>query len=208
MVTAQHCLNILSTGLELVPATNASLATMQGYYPTWNHSPLKERNEQGCLLQCLNCPMFAVRLWITKFLSLTNRKSSVHLHALYSPRTALRTFTPRRDQLVMCGQYTLLFVMGDKGFVKRADSKKEGLCFANKFILEYARSCNRLKGLWSKSIFIFYAKLHIWPEKIYVFIPLRPTASETVKAFSLWKWMTNLSNLANFISLNEINLWP
>jgi hypothetical protein len=35
-------------------------------------------------------------------LSLTNMKSSVHLHALYSPRTALRTFTPRRDQLVMC----------------------------------------------------------------------------------------------------------
>jgi hypothetical protein len=37
-------------------------------------------------------------------LSLTNRKSSVHLHAMYSPRTALRTFTPRRDQLVICGQ--------------------------------------------------------------------------------------------------------
>jgi hypothetical protein len=37
-------------------------------------------------------------------LSLTNRKSSVHLYALYSPRTALRTFTPRRDQLVICGQ--------------------------------------------------------------------------------------------------------
>jgi hypothetical protein len=37
-------------------------------------------------------------------LSLTNSKSSVHLHALYSPRTALRTFTPRRDQLVVCGQ--------------------------------------------------------------------------------------------------------
>jgi hypothetical protein len=39
-------------------------------------------------------------------LSLTNRKSYVHLHALYSPRTALRTFTPRRDQLVICGQYS------------------------------------------------------------------------------------------------------
>jgi hypothetical protein len=38
-------------------------------------------------------------------LSLTNRKSSVHLHALNSPRTAPRTFTPRRDQLVICGQY-------------------------------------------------------------------------------------------------------
>jgi hypothetical protein len=36
-------------------------------------------------------------------LSLTNRKSSVHLHALYSPHTALRTLSPRRDQLVICG---------------------------------------------------------------------------------------------------------
>jgi hypothetical protein len=41
-------------------------------------------------------------------LSPTNKKSSVHLHALYSPRTALRTFTPRRDQLVICGQYVVL----------------------------------------------------------------------------------------------------
>jgi hypothetical protein len=38
-------------------------------------------------------------------LSLTNTMSSVHLHALYSHRTALRMFTPRRDQLVICGQY-------------------------------------------------------------------------------------------------------
>jgi hypothetical protein len=43
-------------------------------------------------------------------LSLTNRKSSVHLHALYSPRTALRTFTSRWDKLVICGQYfTIIF---------------------------------------------------------------------------------------------------
>jgi hypothetical protein len=40
-------------------------------------------------------------------LSLTNRKSSVRLHVLYSPRTAQRTFTPRRDQLVICGLYKL-----------------------------------------------------------------------------------------------------
>jgi hypothetical protein len=38
-------------------------------------------------------------------LALTNRKSSVHLHAVYSPRTALRTFTPRRDHLVVCLLY-------------------------------------------------------------------------------------------------------
>jgi hypothetical protein len=38
------------------PARNASLVAVQGsargtnvrYYPTWKHSPLKERNEQGC----------------------------------------------------------------------------------------------------------------------------------------------------------------
>jgi hypothetical protein len=54
------------------PSKNVSLAAMQGtasgsnvrYYPTWKHSPLKERNEQ-VLLQCLNCPMFAVGQWIT-----------------------------------------------------------------------------------------------------------------------------------------------
>jgi hypothetical protein len=44
-------------------------------------------------------------------LSLTNSKSSVHLHALYSPRIALRTFTPRRDQLVICGQYSMLHTL-------------------------------------------------------------------------------------------------
>jgi hypothetical protein len=38
-------------------------------------------------------------------LSLTNRKSSIRLHALYSPRTALRTLTPRRDQLVISGHH-------------------------------------------------------------------------------------------------------
>jgi hypothetical protein len=37
-------------------------------------------------------------------LSVTNRNSVVHLHALYSPHTALRTFTPRTDQLVICEQ--------------------------------------------------------------------------------------------------------
>jgi hypothetical protein len=42
-------------------------------------------------------------------LLLTSRKSSVHLHALYSPCTALRMFTARRDKLVICGQYVLLY---------------------------------------------------------------------------------------------------
>jgi hypothetical protein len=44
------------------------------------------------------------------YLSLTNRTSSVHLHDLYYPRTALRTFTPRNDQLVICGQFGLIFL--------------------------------------------------------------------------------------------------
>jgi hypothetical protein len=42
-------------------------------------------------------------------LALTSRKSSVHLHALYSPRTALRMFTPRRDHLQVCLLYLLWF---------------------------------------------------------------------------------------------------
>jgi hypothetical protein len=37
-------------------------------------------------------------------LSLTSRKTSVHLHALYFPRTAQRSFTPHGDQLVICGR--------------------------------------------------------------------------------------------------------
>jgi hypothetical protein len=44
-------------------------------------------------------------------LELTNRKSSVHLHvhlhALYSPRTALR-MTPLRDHLMVCLLYLRL----------------------------------------------------------------------------------------------------
>jgi hypothetical protein len=58
---------LLSTDHELIPARNASLAAMHGsvsgsnvrYYPTWKHSPFKG------LLQCLNCRMFAVWIWIT-----------------------------------------------------------------------------------------------------------------------------------------------
>jgi hypothetical protein len=45
-----------STDHELITERNANLAAMQGsaggsnvrYYPTLKHSPLKERNEQGC----------------------------------------------------------------------------------------------------------------------------------------------------------------
>jgi hypothetical protein len=69
-----------------------------------NNRPSKEEmNKSVTMLP--NCPMFAVKTMNHYvFLSVTNRESSVHLHALYSPRTALRTFIPRRDQLVICGQ--------------------------------------------------------------------------------------------------------
>jgi hypothetical protein len=48
--------HVQSTDHELIPARIASLAAMPGsasginvcYYPTWKHSPVKERNEQGC----------------------------------------------------------------------------------------------------------------------------------------------------------------
>jgi hypothetical protein len=95
-----------STDRELIPARNASLAAVQGstsgssarYYPTWKHSLLKERNEQGCysVIQTARCLQLGYES--------TKWKSSVHLHAFNSPRTALMTFTPRRDQLVICGQ--------------------------------------------------------------------------------------------------------
>jgi hypothetical protein len=44
-------------------------------------------------------------------LALTNRKSSIHLHDLYSPRTALRMFTPRRDHLMVCVLYILQCIL-------------------------------------------------------------------------------------------------
>jgi muramidase (phage lysozyme) len=63
----------------------------------------KEMNKAVTMLKLPDVCSYAANRYV--FLSLTNRKSSVHLHALYSPRTALRTFTPSRDQLVICGQY-------------------------------------------------------------------------------------------------------
>jgi hypothetical protein len=79
-----------------------SLAAMQGsasgsnvrYYPTWKHSPLKEKNEHGCY-NCYKLPDVCIQVMSHYvFLSLINRKSSVHLLAVYSPRTALRILHP------------------------------------------------------------------------------------------------------------------
>jgi hypothetical protein len=62
----------------------------------------KERNKAVTMLKLPDVCSLAMNHYVS--LSLTNSKSSVHLHALYSPRTAVRTFTRRRDQLVICGQ--------------------------------------------------------------------------------------------------------
>jgi hypothetical protein len=67
------------------------------------HSSKKEINKIVTMPKLPDVYSYAVNQHVT--LSLTNRKSSVHLHSLYSPRTAVRTFAPRRDQLVICGQY-------------------------------------------------------------------------------------------------------
>jgi hypothetical protein len=56
-------------------------------------------------------------------LSLTNRKSSVHLRALNSPRTAISMLTARRDQIVICGQYRGL----GETFVRLSPTKRRGL---------------------------------------------------------------------------------
>jgi hypothetical protein len=55
------------------------------------------------------CPMFAVMLWITTSpyrWPVRSFPSTCLLCTPPPPRTALRTFTPRRNQLVICGQYT------------------------------------------------------------------------------------------------------
>jgi hypothetical protein len=60
----------------------------------------KEINKAVTMLSKLpDVCSYVMNYYVT--LSLTNGKSSVHLYALYSPRTALRTFTPRRVQLLI-----------------------------------------------------------------------------------------------------------
>jgi hypothetical protein len=59
------------------------------------HPSKKEMNKAVTMIKLPDVCSWAVNHFVP--LSLTSRKSSVHLRALYSPRTALRTFTPRRD---------------------------------------------------------------------------------------------------------------
>jgi hypothetical protein len=82
------------------------------------------------------------------FLSLTNIKSSVHLHALCHPpppRSALRTFTPRRDQLVICGQYSRSIspprsvVLHEKLIVVQLVKRFSGLCGTLRFVTVLTR---------------------------------------------------------------------
>jgi hypothetical protein len=63
----------------------------------------KEMSKAAIMLP--KCPIFAVKPWITTSPYRWPIASSVHLYYFYSPHTALRTFTSRRDQLVICGQY-------------------------------------------------------------------------------------------------------
>jgi hypothetical protein len=83
-----------------VPRAQVMFVTVQ----RGNIRPSKrEMNKAVTVLKLSDVCSLAVNHHVS--LSLTNRKCSVQLHALYSPRIALRTFTPRRDQLVIYGQY-------------------------------------------------------------------------------------------------------
>jgi hypothetical protein len=60
-----------------------------------------------------NCRMFAVRPWITTSpyrIPVGSLPSTCMLCSFVLPRTALKTFTPRRYQLVICGQYIPCFL--------------------------------------------------------------------------------------------------
>jgi hypothetical protein len=56
----------------------------------------KELNKAVTMLKLPNVCSKDINHYVS--LSLTNMKSSVHLHALYSHRTTLRTFTARRSR--------------------------------------------------------------------------------------------------------------
>jgi hypothetical protein len=75
-MTLEIDVKVQSTDNELIPARNASLAAMQGsasrcnvrHYPTWKHSPFKERNEEACYnvynTRCLQLGYESLRLLI------------------------------------------------------------------------------------------------------------------------------------------------
>jgi hypothetical protein len=103
------------TDHDLIPARNASLGDNARYLRAEvilvitqreNIRPSKREMNKAITMQyeLPDVCSYAMNNYVS--LSLNSRKSSVHLHALYSPRITLRTFTPRRDhQLVICGLY-------------------------------------------------------------------------------------------------------
>jgi hypothetical protein len=66
-------------------------------------------------------------------LALSNRKSPVHLHALYSPRTALRMFTPRRDHLMVCLLYLCFYHIKIHTYKKQLHNTSR----VNKYTMSY-----------------------------------------------------------------------
>jgi hypothetical protein len=74
-------------------------------------------------------------------LALTNRKSSVHLHALYSPRTALRMFTPRRDHLMVCLLYMELNAVRETHDLVPATLPAHAQCVARALFLKWELRC-------------------------------------------------------------------
>jgi hypothetical protein len=104
-------LSVLSTDNEFIPTRNASLAAMHGsasgcnvHCPTWNIRPSsKEMNKAVTMLKL---PMFAVRLRTITSLYRWPIGSLPSTCMLLTPsRIALRALTPRRDQLMIYGQY-------------------------------------------------------------------------------------------------------
>jgi hypothetical protein len=104
------------------------LAAMHGFasrssvphYPTWKHSPRKERNEQGCYnaIQTARCLQLDCDHYVS--LSLTNRKSSVHLHALYSPHCTKDVYTPQGSTRDLWTVHTFSFVHTSLSAVSRS----------------------------------------------------------------------------------------
>jgi hypothetical protein len=102
---------VQSTYHELIPAKECKVPRAEIMFVTIQRENIRPSKKEMNKAVTMQSKLPGVCSWAMNqyvFLSLTNRKSSVHLHALYSLRTALRTFTHRRVQLVICGQYRYL----------------------------------------------------------------------------------------------------
>jgi hypothetical protein len=87
-----HCEHSTVHRSRVLPPRNASLTAMQGsasgsnvrYYPTWKHRPSKNEMNKAISKSKLPDVCSEAMNYYYVFLSLTNMKSSVHLHGLYS----------------------------------------------------------------------------------------------------------------------------